>query len=218
MAVVAGGLLLVALDFRTRSVDVLPDAVGWVLVATGTWTAGVRRGAPLALAAAALSLAELALPYHFVRYDAVGGTFITVPDPPPGEVVLQRWDDLSLLRGTAIASAMLLGGAAVVVLLHALVRRAQADHDDVGMRELRIAALAPAAWSLAFVAVVAVAAISGERYDPMWDGAGELVWLVAVVALLGLGLFLAARRDRPWAFVAEADGTPALRTSTASRR
>jgi len=33
LALVAGGIALVVLDFRTESLDLLPDPVGWALIA-----------------------------------------------------------------------------------------------------------------------------------------------------------------------------------------
>jgi hypothetical protein len=35
LSLTAGGLGLVILDFRTESLDLLPDPVGWVLVSVG---------------------------------------------------------------------------------------------------------------------------------------------------------------------------------------
>lgn len=218
LAVVASGLVLVALDFRTRSVDVLPDVIGWLLVGAGGWMAAVPRVLPLSSAAAGLSLAELSLPYHFVRYDPWSDTFTRVDSPPAGVAVLQRWDDLSQLRGAVIASAMALGAAAVVVLLRSLAERAHTGTDDTGVHELRVAMVAPAIWSLVFAAVIAAAVVSSEPYDPMWDGVGEAAWLVSVVALLGLAVFLTLRRDRAWGFVPRSQTDTYSRGAAPSRR
>lgn len=201
MVVVASGLVLVALDFRTRSIDVLPDVIGWLLVGAGAWMAGVGRAVPLATAAALLSLAELALPYHLALFDASTGEYIRVEGQTSGLRAVQRWEDLSQVRGAAIASAMVLGAAAAIALLRALGRRARTEGDDAAVGEVRRAMVAPAVWALAFVWVVATRVAAGERYDPVWDGGAETAGLVAAVALLALAIFLVARRDRGWAFL-----------------
>lgn len=38
LPLIAGGLALVLVDFRAESLDLLPDPVGWLLVAVGAMT------------------------------------------------------------------------------------------------------------------------------------------------------------------------------------
>jgi len=61
---VAVGVALLALDFRTTSLGLLPDVVGWALLAYAVHRLVPRRWVVLPFVGALLSLATLALPYH----------------------------------------------------------------------------------------------------------------------------------------------------------
>ena len=209
MTVVAAGLVVVALDFRTRSVDLLPDVMGWLLVGAGARMARVPLVAPLAVGTAVLNLSELALPYHLVRFSAESGEFVPANAPGAEDLPIHhRWNDLSQLRGAVIAAAMTLGAVTVVALLRTLRERACAAGDQAAAHELRVAMVAPALWAVPFVLVVASTVRSAERYDPVWEGGAEAGWLLALVALLGLAELLVLRRDRGWAFVVDAEAEP----------
>lgn len=201
LALVAAGLVLVALDFRTRSLDFLPDVLGWVFVAAGARMAAVRSASVVALAAAILSLSELVLPYRLVRFDADRGEYIAADTPGTERLPLvQRWDDLPLARGAIVALAMVLGGVSVVLLVRALATRARAVADHSAARQLFLAALAAGTWPLPFVAMTLQAGLSGDDYDPVWQGSAEYGWLLSVLLLVSVAALLVMRRDREWAF------------------
>jgi hypothetical protein len=199
LGVVAAGLVLVALDFRTGALDYLPDVAGWLIVAIGAGMAGVRPAALAAVAAAGLSIAELLLPYHYVRFDEVTGGFHPVEGPGSARgAVHQRWDHLSDLRGVAIAAAMVVGAIGVALLLRTLARRA-AGTDTAAARRLRIANAAPLVWASPFLFLAAAAVGSAHGYDPVWGGGAEVGGLLAVVSMVALAVVFAAWRDRGWA-------------------
>ena len=218
LSVVAAGLVIVAIDFRTRSVDFLPDVIGWSFVGAGAWMAGVRVACPGAFATALLSLSELSLPYHLVRFQSTTGEYVAADTlGAEDDPLVLRWDDLSQLRGAIIAAAMTLGAVTVVLLLRALAGRARSQSDLTAAHELRVAMVAPVLWAGPFVLVVLNRLRSGERYDPVWDGGAESAWLVALGALLGLATLFVLRRDRGWALRA-GSGTKSRWQGTATWR
>ncbi|HEX6424258.1 MAG TPA: hypothetical protein VFZ79_12310 [Acidimicrobiales bacterium] len=201
LSFVAAGVALVALDFRTDLPDLLPDPVGWALVAVGAWSLALRPAALLAAVAAVASLAETALPYRYVYINPDTGE---VANDAIGEVggfpVDQRWTDVSDGRALAIGAAYAAGGVALWLVLGALRRRASATGDGAAAGRLRLLrAVVPAVWSLPALAVVGMAVAGDDRYDPVWDGNLELVGLAGVLVLGWLGVRCALDRDQPWA-------------------
>ena len=197
---VALGLVLVAVDFRTDLPDLLPDPLGWALVAVGAWALSRRPAAVLAGVAAVLSLTEAILPYHYVYLDPATGEVI---NDDVGEALgvpaVQRWDDLSDTRALALAVGVAAGAAALWLLARALGERAAATGDGPAGRRLRILTAAAAGlWALPVLALVA-AGVAGDGYDPVWDGNLEYAGLAGTVALGWLAARLVLDRDQPWA-------------------
>ena len=73
LSLITGGLALVVLDFRTESLDLLPDPVGWVLVAVGSRGLSLVSVSWLAGITATLSVSDAALPYRYVGIDPLTG-------------------------------------------------------------------------------------------------------------------------------------------------
>lgn len=195
LALVAAGLLVVGIDIRTEHLDLLADPIGWLLVAEGARRRLLTVPAGLAVAAAALSLADLHLPYRRVRVDpetgeVVDGSLLSNAAPH------LRFDEVTGLRLALLVLAMVVAGLALWTLLGALADRA-AVADPRAARQLRLLRwLVPAGWSLPYVVV---AAGSTDGFDPIWNDERE------VLALLGLGLLgwvvvlLAHRSGEGWA-------------------
>lgn len=66
LAIVVLGLALAVLDFRTEALDLLPDALGWGLVALGAWRLGLLVAARLAVATGIASTADAWFPFHYI--------------------------------------------------------------------------------------------------------------------------------------------------------
>lgn len=216
LAIVAAGLVLVALDFRSRSVDFLPDVLGWLLVALGAAAAGARSAGALAAGAAVLSLSEWSLPYHYVRFDLVSGTFLPADAPGTGGPLHQRWDHVSQARGALIVAAMVVGALSVIVLVRTLARRARADGVLVAVRELRLVALLSVLWTAPFLVLLGNAVVTGGRYDPVWDGGAETGSYLAVLSIVAVATLLVLRRGRGWAFIEDPNDASRWRSLRAS--
>jgi hypothetical protein len=117
----------VILDFRTESLDLLPDPVGWVLVAVGSRGLSLVSASWLAGLTAALSVSDAALPYRYVRIDPLTGDRVA-----PGEranVDLPLHLEFDPVSGWPLASmtlAMSAAGVTLWSLLRGLERRAHA--------------------------------------------------------------------------------------------
>jgi hypothetical protein len=204
LSFVAAGLALVSLDFRTDLPDLLPDPVGWALVALGAWALALRPAALVAAVAGVASLAESALPYRYVRVDPLTGGVV---DGEVGEIgsavdysVEQRWSHVSDARALVIGAAFAAGGVALWLLIRALGHRASATGDDQAAGRLRVLrAVVPAVWSLPALAVIGVAIAGGDGYDPVWDGSLEYAGLAGTLALGWLAVQSVLDRDQPWA-------------------
>lgn len=199
LSLLAAGSALVAFDFRTDLPDLLPDPVGWALVAVGAWALALWPAAILAVVAALLSLSDVALPYRYVYIDPETGE---VANDRIGEMyhfpVDQRWTDVSDVRALAIGAAIATGGLALWLVVRALADRA-ASTDPAAARRLRVFAVAvPIVWAAPTLALVG-AGVAGEGYDPIWDGQLEYIGLAGMLVLGGLAIRFALDRDQPWA-------------------
>lgn len=195
------GVVLVALDFRTDLPDLLPDPVGWALVAVGAWALTLRPAALLAAVAAPLSLSGAALPYRYVYIDPATGE---VANDRVGELsqfpTEQRWLEVSDARALAIGAAVATGGLALWLVVRTLAERSGRAGEGSAARRLRGFALAvPVAWAAPTLALVGMGIAGDDGYDPVWDGNLELFGLAGVVVLLALATRLALDRDRSWA-------------------
>jgi hypothetical protein len=195
----------VIVDFRTESLDFVPDLLGWVLVAVAAHALGLRSAAWAAGAAAVLSTGDAFLPYHYVLIDPL--TNEAVPrcptDLPPGLACPERiqFDPVAGWRFAAVGLAATAGTFAVVALLWGLRRRALTTGDRSGA--VRLALLAGAvvgAWYLPQVLGIASALRSDPiRYDPVWNGAAEYASLVGWLAMAWVAGELCLRSATPWA-------------------
>src|SRR5215204_525964 len=201
LAGIAAGLVLVTLDFRTRALDLLPDPLGWALLAVGAAELSLVVPARAAVAAAVASLGDVVLPYRWVRIDPLTGEVVD----RPSEVSLDypehlRWDGLSDQRALVLAAAVLLGGVAVWSLLDGLARRADRAGAAAARRRWRVLqVVVPAVWALPHLVIVLLGVLGSARYDPVWDGQLELLSLAGVAAVAWLVVTLVRERDASWA-------------------
>jgi hypothetical protein len=202
LTLVAVGLVLIAIDVRTEHLDVLPDALGWALVAFGAWRLSLTVPAIAATAAALLTLPEVSLPHRFVMLDPETGERIT---PRPGiELGYPKqlvFDDLSGWRLAAMAASLVAGGLTMWLLLGALATRAAAWERAGTARQLRwLRWLTLAVWTAPALVVVVVSAVSEDRsFDPVWNGNIELLALAGVVVIGAVAAVLLRETNRAWA-------------------
>ncbi len=199
---IAAGLLIVAVDIRTALLDVIPDPVGWALIAVGAWRLSMVRAAQLALATAALSLADLHLPYHQVQFDPVTNTYI---EPEPGRGGYRehlRFDPVTGWRLAAMTLAMAAAGAALWSLLTGLQRRARTRGEVATARRLSaFPVLVVGVWVTPYLVAVGAAVIRDSgSFDPIWNTmAAEIVAVAGLVTLVALALLLCLESPRAWA-------------------
>ncbi len=183
LSLVAIGLALAAVDFRTDAFDVLPDPLGWALVAVGAYRLSMRLAACGAAVAAILSVSEAYLPFRYVRVDPV--TMEAAPGCAGCPEQL-RYDEMSQIRAVATALAVVVGSAAIMRILHRLRTHVGPTRDCPGLhRHMRILeVLAPVTWVLPIAILVGRAIGTGKNYDPVWNGPLEGVGLVTSVVLV----------------------------------
>jgi hypothetical protein len=208
---VAVGLVLVAVDVRTEHLDILPDALGWALVAYGAWRLSLTVPAIAAAATALLTLPEVSLPYEFVMLDPDTGERIT---PRPGVDLAYPehliFDDLTGWRLAALAAGLVAGGLAMWLLLGALATRAAAWERAGTARQIRwLRWLALGVWTAPVLVVVAVSAASENgSFDPVWNGSIELLALAGTVVILTVAAVLLRETNRAWAVRQSSAGRP----------
>lgn len=199
---VAVGLALVAIDIRTEYLDLLPDALGWGLVALGAWRLSLTMPAIAAAATALLVLPEVSLPHRFVMLDPETGERITpragVDLAYPEHLV---FDDLTGWRLVALAAAVIAGGTTLWLLLGALAGRAAAWERAGTARQIRwLRWLTLGVWTGPFLVVLAVSASAEDgSFDPVWNGSLELLALAGIVVFGGLVVVLLRETNRAWA-------------------
>jgi hypothetical protein len=202
----AGGLVLVAIDFRTEALDFLPDPLGWLLVALGAHALGLRWAAAAAATAALLSVSTAFLTY---RYRLIDPITLEPVDVCPPEAVLDQllceervvFDPVTGWRLAALAAAALLGVSAIVLLLTGLRRRARRDDDPTAARRLSLLrAGVVAAWGIPELVAIAWALTRDPMaYDPVWNDEAEYVALGGLVAVGWLVVELCFWVRRRWA-------------------
>jgi hypothetical protein len=202
LSLVAGGVGIVVLDFRTEALDLVPDPAGWALIAVGAWVLSVRPAAVLASLAAGLSAAEAYLPYERLLIDPDTGEAVEVCTNltlPCGEVL--RYDPMSGWPLATLAGMFVAGAAALGILLLALRRRAIDSGDRTAAGRLaQIGAAVVAVWALPPIVGITSAALSDPvRYDPIWNGGAEAVAMLGLVVLIWSIVELSLRRDARWA-------------------
>jgi hypothetical protein len=189
LALAAGGVALVVLDFRTEALDLLPDPLGWALVAVAASWLGATAVMRLAAVTGLLSLADAALPFRYVQINPMTGEPVT--GPARGKPVSVQLDYLPLAgtRLTLLAAAVVGAGATLWMLLGRLRRRANYVEDDRAVTRLRWAQWAVAgAWVGPYLVTVALAATRDGRYDPVWNHGYEYLGLAG----LGAGAYVIA--------------------------
>lgn len=209
LALIAAGLVLVAVDFRTESLDYLCDPVGWLLVAAAAAALSLSGTAWLSAAAALLSLSDAFLPYRTVFVDPETNKGV---EQCPVAVCAERveFDLVSGWRLVALAGVFIVGGAAVLSLLGGLRSAAlRAGDRSAGTRLSLLFVGVGLGWALPpLMGMVWAVASEDRRYDPVWNGAAEYVALAGLLMLAWLVIELLQRGGAAWA-------TP-RRTETAS--
>jgi hypothetical protein len=198
---VAVGLALVAIDIRTEYLDLLPDVLGWGLVALGAWRLSLTAPAVAATATALLVLPEVSLPYRFVMVDPETGERIK---PQPGvDLAFPEhlvFDDLRGWRLGALAAGTIAAGVALWLLLGALAVRAAAWERHATATQIRwLRWLILGVWIGPHLAVLALASAEDGSFDPVWNGGLEFLALAGVVVVAALAGVLLRETNRAWA-------------------
>jgi hypothetical protein len=200
LTLVAVGLVLIAVDVRTELLDVLPDALGWGLVAFGAWRLSLTLPAIAAATTTLLTLPEVSLPHRLVMLDPRTGVRIT---PRPGVVLGYPkqlvFDDLTGWRLAALTAALIAGGATMWLLLGALATRAAAWERASTARLLHwLRWLTLVVWTGPTLVVLVAEAEDGS-FDPVWNGSLELLALAGTLVLGGVAIALVRESNRAWA-------------------
>lgn len=209
LSLIASGLALVVLDFRTEALDFVPDPLGWLLVALGATALDLPLAPWLAATAALLSTADAFLPYHRVLLDVDTGEEVSVC-PPLGICGEQlRYDPVGGWRLAGLAAALLVGTAATVAVLRGLRRRALVECDSRAATRLAgLAWLVVALWALPPTVAIAGALLSDPvRYDPIWNGRAEYAGLAGWLAVAWVIAELGRHSGRGWAIPRERQRT-----------
>jgi hypothetical protein len=203
LAMIVLGLALVVADFRLDALDLVPDLLGWALVAYAAWQLRLVVPALLAAATGVASVAEAWLPFRYVIIDPETGEPSTDFIGETNNMSL-RYEDVSGWQLAGMTLSMVLAGCTLWLLLSALAARAQAGGRAQAARHLRVARwLVVGLWTVPFVGAVAhsVVAESG-RFDPVWNGNLTWTWLAAVAAFAYAGAVLLQERNLAWALPA----------------
>lgn len=200
LALAAAGVALIVVDFRTEAFDLLPDPLGWALVAVAASWLALPAVMRLAAVTGLLSLADFALPYHYVRVNELTGKSVTGPTRAKPAAV--RLDYLPLQGGQflLLTGAVLGTGATLWMLLGRLRRRADYEDDPTAVTRLRRAQwLVAGAWVGPYLVTIAMAAVRGEDYDAVWNHGFEYLGLAGLAAGLYVVGVLAGSIRASWA-------------------
>ena len=194
----AAGLALLVIDFRTTSLDLLPDVVGWALLAFAVHQVLGGRWAVLPVVGGALSLSTLLLPYHHVQIDPFTGERVVVgPGTDLGYAEILEYDRLVGARLAMAAGATVLAAVVLVVLAWTIARRADDRGASTSAGWLRWGALGVVvAWAVPRLVGMAAAT---DGYDAVWDDGAARVALVGIAAALGFAVLLLREAREPWA-------------------
>lgn len=209
----AAGVALIVFDFRTTSLDLLPDVAGWLLLALAVHALCGWAWAALPIAGAVLSLSTLALPYHWIQIDPFTGETVVVDDDTDlGYAELLEYDDLTGGR-LAMAAGATASAAAVMWLVAAVVARRAVDRGSpASARALRgTAAATVALWAAPRLVAMAAGAL-GDGYDPVWNDWAARIGMVGMLAGLAFAVVLAREAREPWSLRPGAERTlPSMR-------
>jgi len=198
LSLVAVGIALVVLDFRTESVDLVPDPIGWVLIGIGAGWLGLTAARWLAWAVAALSVSDLFLPFRYVHPGPTGNLVPTSRNTSDAHLVYLPVHGWQLAGMTA---AMVLGAVTLWMILGPLARRAADAGDEAGARRMRLAAAALVfLWAVPFLVTVVAAVVHDHAvYDAVWNDGENYLGMIGTVAA-GYAVWLIARaRNASWA-------------------
>jgi hypothetical protein len=201
LLLIAGGLVLVVLDFRTESLDLLPDLVGWGAVAYGAARLSLTPAAWLAGVAGVLSVCDGFLPYRYVSIDRETGERLPPEQQGLGVRPLRvEFDPVSGWRLVGMTLAVVAGGLAVWLILQVLERRAAAADERRAAGRLRLARwLVLAVWVVPFLVGVGRALAAHHDFDPIWNGDAEYAALAGITAFGYLVIVLAQDASASWA-------------------
>jgi len=202
LLLIAGGLVLVVVDFRTESLDLVPDLVGWAVVAYGCARLDLTPAAWLAGAAGVLSVFDGYLPWRYVSIDKRTGK--RLPEEQQGLGVLPQRVEFHLVSGwrlAGITAATVVGGLALWMLLRGLERRATAAEEPRAAGRLRLARwLVVVLWVVPFLVGVGRALTANDgRFDPIWNGPAFYVALAGIAAFGFLIVVLVTESSAAWA-------------------
>lgn len=199
--IIVVGLALIVVDFRSAAPDLLPDIVGWLLIAFTAWRLALTGAAVLAVVAGLASLADVWLSYRHVPVDPTTGELVldgsTAERGGPAHLV---YDDVSGWRLIAISVAAVLAGLALWGLLTELGKLAKSTGRDGPARQFQILGwLTPAVWTLPYLAAVGNAVVNESgAFDPVWNGALVYVWLLGFALFVYLAVLLLREYDEAW--------------------
>jgi hypothetical protein len=209
LSLIALGIVLVALDFRIVALDVLPDVLGWLLVAAGAWKLAFAGPAALALVAALAAAPDLMAPHHLEALDPLTGAVVAHPGPGTKydeRLVFDRLTDVRLLLAMVAIGA---GGLALWWLLGTLGRRARLTGDDRSAGRLAILRwLAVGVWVVPYVVVASVQALGDHGFDPVWNGGLELMALLGLAGAAAVAWMLVVNSNRAWTATDRQRSTP----------
>jgi hypothetical protein len=205
---IAAGLIMVVIDLRTEHLDLLPDTIGWALVALGAWRMAMTGPALAASTTALLTVPEVSLPYSFVMVDPRTGE--TIEPRPNVELGVPRqlvFDHLSGWRVVMLGIGTVAAGATMWLLLGALSTRAGAWERAVTARRLQVLRwLALVAWVVPYLVVVIASVLQDGSFDPVWNDRLELVALPGLAVVAALAVLLFSECNRAWAVPQPAAG------------
>ena len=213
LSLVSAGIGLIALDLRIVNVDVLPDALGWGLVAVGAWRLEDRLASVAAGVATVAALPDLALTYHWEDLDPLTGEVVV---DGGGTAYDQRiaFDLITDIRAPLAVLALVAGGLALVLMLGRLEREALALGDGTAAVHLLIGRVSIAlAWVFPHLVVMLLQILTGEGLDPVWGGGLELVALLGLLVAGAVAVVLARYRNRGWTATAAERASMAPRPS-----
>lgn len=193
------GLVLVVVDFRTGSIDLAPDAVGWALVVFAFLRLATPPLALLAGAGLLCSLAEFWLPFHHRTVESFA------VDPLSGEAMIVevevvQYDAVTGVRFGLIGLSVVILGTVLWAIVRIVRERAQPYHDERTIKRATVLGGASiATWVLPHLVVMAATALGDGRYDAVWNDPAWRVELIGTVVVVAFVAVLVANAREPWA-------------------
>lgn len=199
LTALSAGLVFLVVDFRTLAVDLVPDPVGWALIAFGLYRLAAPRLAALAGVALLCSFAESWLPYHYRKVK----TFQAGPDvgePRVIELEVLEYDAVTGVRILLLAASMVILAIVIIAVVRLLAERARSYPAERSIRRLTIlGGVAIATWVVPHLVAIAAALLGDGQLDVVW---GDPAWRVELIGTLVVvafaGAMLADARE-PWA-------------------